>query len=76
MQLDLFNWCSQCGQEHAAVATIVVTIHRSQYSTSVYHLCSENCRQHFALGHMRRLEGNNEETRTDFLAGIVRELGQ
>lgn len=75
MQLNLFNTCHQCGEEHASTTTIVVTIHRSQYSTSIYHMCSEECRQHFALGHMRRLEGNHEENRTALLADVARRLG-
>ena len=56
-QGELFNHCHQCGVEHPSSSTVVVTIHRSQHHTSVYHLCSESCRQAFALWNMRRLEG-------------------
>lgn len=56
MQMSLFNHCCQCGEEHAAVATVIHTVnfHRS---TKTYYFCGETCRQHFALNQIRRLEG-------------------
>lgn len=75
MQMNLFNNCAQCGDEHPATVSWPEVEHVGR-STKQYHFCTQSCQQHFAQAKMRRLEGNNESTRTGLLADIARRLDQ
>lgn len=53
-QLDLFDYCAQCGTEHPPNPDLEQEIFRGGEKPTKYHFCSQLCKEHFAQRQFRQ----------------------